>query len=133
MKRDKILLGFWKSEDKPELPMPVKNSWKNLPAKKRFLAWYKEFLETYDECRAYKGSSTCRLCGGDAGSYEYVFTFKTKNGRMTLFIPEGYEHYIEEHNVKPPLKFFKALKNKEYDLILDMLVPYGKCSYLVKG
>lgn len=40
----------------------------------------------------YLGLSTCRCCGTHNGSREYVFD--------NFRIPEGYLHYLEDHNVE---------------------------------
>ncbi len=47
----------------------------------------------------YKGWSSCRFCGIENGSCD-----KTDN---TYLWPEGFEHYIEKHNVKPPIEFIE--------------------------
>lgn len=42
---------------------------------------------------AYRGSSQCRCCGQSNGSHEYRYLGWTW--------PEGYFHYLSEHNVRP--------------------------------
>jgi hypothetical protein len=51
--------------------------------------------------QAYRGSSTCRVCGKTNGHREFIF------GGYRW--PEGYLHYVEEHNVEPSEGFKKML------------------------
>lgn len=87
--------GFYFSKYEPWLPAPVPymGPW---PGKKSFLAKLTK-LEEKSEPRAYRGSSTCRVCGCRNGSEE--FTVKGWSW------PSGYLHYITEHNVRPSLAF----------------------------
>jgi hypothetical protein len=48
-----------------------------------------------------KGQSTCRICGCQNGSGEYVFRKVFKHIRREIIMPSGYRHYIEKHNVSP--------------------------------
>jgi hypothetical protein len=91
--------GYWYSKYEPKYPSPVANDepWEGKA----------EFLEklTQKESRTpvdrYKGWSNCRLCNKNNGSTE----FKTSNWRW----PEGYKHYIEDHNVKPSDEFYQFI------------------------
>lgn len=47
--------------------------------------------------RGYRGSSRCRLCDQSNGSYEYEL-----DGWIW---PEGYMHYLRDHNVTPNEEF----------------------------
>lgn len=53
----------------------------------------------------YRGFSTCRLCGVQNGSIEYL----TGGWRW----PQGYRHYVEVHNVRPSLAFVEAVLGTE--------------------
>ena len=49
----------------------------------------------------YRGLSPCRLCNNRAnGSREYICTFRAAGGEQLIF-PEGFAHYVSEHNVAP--------------------------------
>jgi hypothetical protein len=58
-------------------------------------------IESKASQQQYKGSSTCRICGCQNGSDEYVFRKVFKNIRREVLMPSGYRHYIEKHNVSP--------------------------------
>ena len=87
--------GFWYSKHEPKLPMPIplEKSWKG---KKEFLENLKK-KEGKSKTTHYKGWSTCRLCGCHNGSTEF------SSGGWVW--PEGYAHYVKEHNVRPSLAF----------------------------
>lgn len=87
--------GFWYSKYEPSLPMPVGND-KPWNGQREFVLKLKKKQETA-RCRAYKGSSMCRICNEHNGSEE----FSTKEWTW----PQGLLHYIEEHNVEPSLAF----------------------------
>ena len=53
----------------------------------------------------YYGCSTCRICGEDNGCGEYTYN--------DFVWPEGYMHYLEEHNVKMDEEFEEFLLNLE--------------------
>lgn len=88
--------GFWSTSRKSTiLPFPIENekAWKG---KKAFLEKLKA-LESKAGQRRYKGWSTCRLCGKHNGSTDY---------RAQGWVwPEGFKHYVEDHNVRPSLAF----------------------------
>ena len=58
-------------------------------------------IESKASQQQYKGSSTCRICGCQNGSGEYVFRKTFKHIRREIIMPSGYRHYIEKHNVAP--------------------------------
>jgi len=47
----------------------------------------------------YMGYSTCRICGKDNGTADF------SDGRYVW--PEGFDHYIREHAVRPPRAFVR--------------------------
>lgn len=64
------------------------------------------------EKAAFRGLSVCRLCGQGVGSEEYSCD---AGGAYEWRWPEGLEHYVREHKVKPSKDFrtFVAkLRNK---------------------
>lgn len=107
IKKQIKLIGYWgpgKDESwdaKPgdKLPMPVARDspWRGQAEFLKAL-WA---LEGRLFCRQFKGWSECRICGCKNGSGE--FTWKGFQW------PNGYSHYIERHNLKPPLDFRDAI------------------------
>jgi hypothetical protein len=92
--------GFWYSKYEPDLPMPkaFKHPWKN---KDIFLSML-EKVEARAQVTAYRGWSTCRLCGRHNGSQEFEY----RGWRW----PEGYRHYVQEHNVIPSPAFDRFIE-----------------------
>ena len=94
-------VGFWKSYDEPDLPMPEPEQKLRIPDKGKF---YKNLFFIQQQKASvdlYKGYSLCRICGERNGSREY---------RYRGFIwPEGYIHYIKDHNVRPDEEFRKMV------------------------
>ena len=81
-------IGYWrKTEDSNEdLPWPIIR--KLPPETKQKI---KDFLEKGELYAAWRGSSSCRICGKTNGST------CLKNGNFIY--PEGYLHYILDHDV----------------------------------
>lgn len=99
-----ILEGFWYSKEEPNFPDPKEfSSGKTFKGKTVFLTALRE-VEATAARDAYKGSSTCRICGCRNGSK----TFKGDGFNW----PEGYAHYIEKHNVKPTAAFIAMILKK---------------------
>ena len=104
------LIGFWKPLKTPknpdkhcndDLPLPEINM---LPVYKGFLENYKRVIndkritETVD-CF---GSTVCRICNKSNGNKEHYIN----NGNSGFIVPSGYLHYMEDHDVHPPIDFF---------------------------
>jgi len=102
--REEKRVGFWYSKQEPDLPKPV--------AKKQPFKDQDDFLEALKKVegrktvgkRHYRGWSTCRIC-------------KCKNGSTEFYCdgwvwPEGYKHYISEHNVVPDKAFYQFIMEK---------------------
>ncbi len=85
------------------MPKARTNPWKGQGA---FLTCL-EVIETGDDAYevAYRGWSTCRICGKRNGSTEYVF-----DGWKW---PSGFRHYVEAHNLRPSLAFIEFITGKE--------------------
>jgi len=100
-------VGFWYSKYEPKLPMPVQqepdSEWVRTNRPEAF-ARLLERVEKVASCIGYKGSSKCRICGKWNGSREYSYKGWTW--------PEGYIHYIMDHNVRPPLKFIAFITSE---------------------
>ncbi len=88
------LEGFWFSKQEPGLPKPIpKPGWSK---KKQFLDAL-DLLESKTEAIAYRGFSTCRLCGIPNGCQEFE--------RQGWKWPNGYLHYVRDHDVRPSKEF----------------------------
>jgi hypothetical protein len=118
MSDDHKLEGHLYSESEPHFPMPVHQD-KEHPLKQIILEKYDALLsnevfnpvfntgvqpdwkkiEQHVIC--YRGVSGCRCCGQLNGSREYRY-----NGWAW---PQGFRHYIEEHNVVPSKEFLKEV------------------------
>lgn len=97
MERIKYVEGYWNNtrNDYPEYPLP--NHSDEAFDGKSLLITRLVFLEHSLDPEAYRGWSTCRLCGCMNGSREYV------QGDWRW--PEGLMHYIMVHNVEPSVGF----------------------------
>ncbi len=101
-KHEQRAIGYWHSVDQPNLPKPqdfIDATWnKN---EKEFIAGY---LDNGVEMAAYKGWSNCRICNKVNGS--------TCLGDDDYIWPEGFSHYVREHNVKPPKEFIDYVREQ---------------------
>jgi len=108
--------GYWavsaQQLDSP-FPFPARSPspW---PGKDQFLLKLQEKQKTA-KVTAYRGMSHCRLpesdgcqCGDSNGYQEYEVT--TAEG-TTVKWPEGFEHYVAVHNVKPSKEFYTIIMN----------------------
>jgi len=71
-----------------------------------------DLMEKYliNDC-CYLGSSRCRICNKTNGSKE---TRITHNG-IKFIVPEGYIHYVKDHNVHPSSNLIEYLKKIDVD------------------
>lgn len=120
---NKIHIGYWRSADdnivdenshypsvhdyiKPEL-------WSEKYGGNEIKQLVIDYLESFKLINHQMGYSGCRICGVLNGTAE------RSDGEFVY--PEGYTHYIKEHDVIPPKKIvFNALrwaKKKPYDYI----------------
>jgi len=113
-------VGFWNDNKNgyPQYPMPEarEKPWKG---KRDFVAALTQLQEKGGIKReSYRGWSDCRCCGKMNGNKEY-----TKDGWLW---PEGFLHYVEEHNVKPPQDFIDFIMAAHYSGKLKRLmeVPF---------
>lgn len=95
-KQGRIRIGFWYSEREPDLPNPkefVDKDWDVSVLDKvvRYLS-RSQFAGP-----AYKGCSTCRICGCSNGS--------TDMSDGVYVWPSGFKHYLSAHYVRPTAKF----------------------------
>lgn len=105
MMKETTQVGFWNNQqnDYPQYPMPQDMVGKLDKETKRKIIDYlsdRKFFKV-----AYRGWADCRICGEHLGSSDY------SDKKYTW--PQGYEHYIQKHNVVPPKDFIKhILKQK---------------------
>jgi hypothetical protein len=92
-----VKVGYWwsKSPENQDYPQAVARDMEWV-GKWEFLNALR-IVESAAIKNSYKGWSTCRICGCRNGSSEYTY----KGFRW----PSGFDHYIENHNIKPPLAF----------------------------
>ena len=93
-------VGFWASdptEATDNLPWP--QSREELPLDEATLDFLDKLAQIENDSNVigYKGYSWCRICKKDNGSKEY-FTDQ-------YIWPQGYAHYVREHNVEVPEHF----------------------------
>lgn len=95
--------GFWKEGKDSLLPLPVARdgAWKGKAAFIRRL----DIVEDKALKRFFKGYSECRICKQRNGSKSYEYKGWTW--------PEGFEHYVMVHNVRPSLAFQEFITGKE--------------------
>lgn len=91
-------VGFWLSGEcgTEEVASEVDPDWEKTP---EYTAVVK-FCMKPDSTISYRGWSNCRVCGCRNGNQEYH--------REGFIFPQGYLHYVMEHNVKPPQPFIDA-------------------------
>jgi hypothetical protein len=95
-------IGYWRNEQRPELPDPsdfVDAEWDEHERDE-----VASFFDCATVVKTYMGRSTCRICGIQNGSVEY------SDG--TYLWPEGFAHYIREHNVRPPEELLSAVRER---------------------
>ena len=102
-----IHIGYWKTTlSGCQYPMPEANTARQDEITEALML-LKKIKESVKTNTLYtKGVSPCRLCNKSNGSIEYVVTKYSKAGNpmMRWCIPEGYEHYLVDHKVKPDLE-----------------------------
>ncbi|GAI94937.1 unnamed protein product [marine sediment metagenome] len=84
-------VGFW-GEDKYSKYSKIDDEWNNSEQRDIVLS----YLLTGIAIAGWAGNSRCRACGAPNGSLDIV----TPDGKW--YHPNGYFHYILDHNVKPP-------------------------------
>jgi hypothetical protein len=102
MKEAVTLIGFWKSKEQPDLPMPEART-ENWRHQNSFMLDLMALQEQLPRAM-FRGMSRCRICNKMNGCGEYTFKgFKW---------PEGLLHYVKEHNVKPPAVFIAFVQSE---------------------
>lgn len=104
----KKIEGYWYECDRydrtgEKYPMPVANTI-DLSIKKDFIEKLKQIQKISHEIH-YRGFSGCRICNCLNGTFEYEYE--------DWVWPEGYLHYIQDHNVAPTKEFYDFIMNTE--------------------
>lgn len=95
-----IPVGYWWSEREPELPMPDSNE--SIEHEEEIV----QYLRDARQINAYRGSSTCRICGDRRnGSREH------SDG--VYIWPQGLAHYVEEHKTTLPEEFVNHILEQQ--------------------
>jgi len=95
-------IGYWKSEYEPELPNThdfVDHSWTGDERK-----MVMDYLSGGEVIMRFRGMSRCRVCGEFNGS--------TTMSDGTYAWPQGFQHYLLEHGVRPPQEFVDHVREK---------------------
>lgn len=95
-------IGYWFNDHHPDLPKPenyVDSNWNSIER-----AAMVKYLKAGHVKASWRGCSNCRLCGKMNGSQCL--------GDGTYVWPEGFAHYVEAHEVRPPDEFLKHVFGK---------------------
>lgn len=93
--------GLWsKGDNRDYLRFPEVKEGAPWLAQQAFIASLISTQKNAEEA-SYRGFSCCRLCGICNGSKTYELTAFGVTWRW----PQGYLHYIQDHNVRPSLAF----------------------------
>lgn len=87
-----VLIGYWFKYRKPQ-------AFSNTLTDVQMEKFWKKFHQAMEngQYEHFKGSSKCRICGESNGSMESRLSVKG----VKLRVPQGYAHYLEEHDVMP--------------------------------
>ena len=108
-----IKIGFWKSNSKfsredDNLPDPNtlidSDFWKQYDK-----AFVVNYLKNAKVDMAYRGYSTCRICGALNGTRDLT------DGKYVF--PDGLYHYVKEHDVKLPIEFVEHILRVEKPMV----------------
>jgi hypothetical protein len=101
---DLKLEGFWAHTPEEENPFPFPVIYKGVWNDKSTFLKFLSQVEAKAMKRTCKGFSRCRLCGIPNGSITFNY-----NGWKW---PNGFKHYIREHNVLPNAEFVEMIYSK---------------------
>ncbi len=90
----KTMIGYWYSSATPKLSKPMENSTIGDESARQLTKLFDLLSDPNIKVIAYRGFSSCRICGKVNGSREWETS--------RYIIPCGLPHYITEHNVLVP-------------------------------
>lgn len=102
---------YWKDNKSnsfdSHFPVPIENSWKDNEEKKhKIICAIKHLYNNPYRNEGYLGDSYCRICNKTNGNFESTVQF----GKYIFIIPQGYIHYIEDHNVEPNKQLLECIE-----------------------
>jgi hypothetical protein len=108
---NEVKVGFWASDsfsfsNSFSNSFPISNSSTLSDSQKNKFLQQLDLVIKKSRVEQYLGFSICRICRCHNGAQEYYF--KAKNGKTYIF-PEGYQHYIKDHNVAINQEFFNIV------------------------
>lgn len=99
--------GYWRNDQEESsnlMPWEIKGlPWPKVELTRcdeTLISKLKQIFAQADQ-KSYFGSSECRICGQSNGCLEYWLN----QDQVTYVVPEGYLHYLEQHNVHPSREF----------------------------
>ncbi len=95
-------LGYWRSEEEPDLPDPVVHIDEEWDVSER--EWVVDYLSRGQIVGVAMGSSQCRICNAPNGSREFT------DG--DYYWPEGLAHYVITHGVRLPAEFITHIDQR---------------------
>jgi len=106
---DKIKkIGFWSIDPfnfTSDLPFPIQNTSNLNSTQKTFILDQFKKVESKSKSEFYLGFSICRICEKPNGNIEYTYN----NGTKDFIFPQGYKHYLEDHDVEIDPEFLDEL------------------------
>lgn len=105
-----VAIGYWGWVTKPDsgYPYPVENSVTD-PEKQNRIISLLEYNFKHGYIVRFRGWSNCRLCGKQNGTGELQVII---NGTKYV-IPQGYLHYLKDHNVAGDDRILDILRMPE--------------------
>jgi len=79
--------------------------------------------------REFRGNSCCRCCGTYNGTREYYI--HNHESETSFVFPEGFIHYIEQHNVHPDEQTMRFIMNMPLDIFVQIMTKL-KIKYISK-
>ena len=95
-------IGYWKTykEESSDLPWPTEGRISDEIRQKCV-----DFLLNGKYREAWMGMSRCRICGKNNGSSDL--------SHDEFYYPEGYVHYIRDHNIMPDIDLLTKIISKD--------------------
>lgn len=129
-----IYVGYWREKEVEEslFPLPIQDSWRPSPdGKQDFLDWLVNLLDKRSKLTRNEKRIRCKICGNRLDSSEYVMEFmRNPTHYIYVHMPHSFLHYVRKHNVRPPLNFFRTIRDKEMRNIKQYVIEICKDTFL---
>lgn len=110
--------AYWEDADNDnckDLPSPIdfiNTEWD--PKEKEVVVQYLKRSVVVQECKWF-APAQCRICDSDSPDefWDMMGMLDCIDVSGTFYHPEGFIHYVEKHNVKPPQEFIEVCKRGE--------------------